>query len=512
MMIASESHSDKVNSAMSRIAELAGELQTFCRQAAEQGQRQYDVEHGLWQRLLALGKEGMDLYLQALGDGDLGETVTTAEGQNLIRSEKPVERRLRTVFGEHTLSAYVYAPGPKQKIALRPVEARVELPEGVHSYLFQEFSQLFCVDQAFAAAAEKLETLLGYRPPVDSLEQINRRMGEQAESFLDDLPQPPADEEGELLVVTADGKGVPLVTEDAEQVPVFDKRERPGNRRMATLGGVYTVDRHVRTAEEVLQALFREEPPESRPARPDPQFKELVGRFSRLYDDGDDQTVVPGPLETFAWVAERVAQRRRPGQTEVRLMDGQSSLWETAAMCLDERPSAGKTVEVLDLIHVSGYVWQAAKVFESVRERQEAFAWTRLERILRGEVEGVIFGLRQMASKRGLSGSQRQQIEEVCRYFENNRHRMRYDEYLREGYPIATGVIEGACRHVVKDRLERSGMRWRLEGAQAMLHVRCVCASSYWDDFQQHRMEAEQQRLHPHAGLVHSRQPPPVRT
>src|SRR5262249_57357165 len=91
---------------------------------------------------------------------------------------------------------------------------------------------------------------------------------------------------------------------------------------------------------------------------------------------------------------------------------------------------------------------------------------------------------RQMATKRGLTGQKRREITVVCGYFENNVHRMCYDEYLRQGYPIATGLIEVPCRQLVKERLERSGMRWRLDGAQAMLNVRAVWQSSYWENFQ----------------------------
>ena len=90
----------------------------------------------------------------------------------------------------------------------------------------------------------------------------------------------------------------------------------------------------------------------------------------------------------------------------------------------------------------------------------------------------------------------------MCGYFEKHAHRMRYDEYLAAGYPIATGVIEGACRHLVKDRMERSGMRWRLAGAQPMLHVRAVYQSSYWDAFHQDRIAREQCTLHPHRALL----------
>ena len=107
-----------------------------------------------------------------------------------------------------------------------------------------------------------------------------------------------------------------------------------------------------------------------------------------------------------------------------------------------------------------------------------------------------------MATERGLTGQKLKEITVVCGYFQNNACRMRYDAYLREGYPIATGVIEGACRHLVKDRMERSGMRWRMDGAQAMLNVRAVWQSSYWEQFQVGRIEHEQQTLHEHRTLI----------
>jgi hypothetical protein len=184
----------------------------------------------------------------------------------------------------------------------------------------------------------------------------------------------------------------------------------------------------------------------------------------------------------------------------LRLMDGQASLWDAADVCLSVPPE--DTIDILDILHVSSYVWRAAKVFYPHWEHQEAFARDRLLRILQGEVRGVIGGLRQMGTKRGLKGKGREEIATVCGYFEKHAHRMRYDEYLAAGYPIASGVIEGACRHLVKDRMERSGMRWRLAGAQPMLHVRAVYQSSYWDDFHQDRIAREQCKRHPHHALL----------
>jgi hypothetical protein len=79
---------------------------------------------------------------------------------------------------------------------------------------------------------------------------------------------------------------------------------------------------------------------------------------------------------------------------------------------------------------------------------------------------------------------------------------MRNDEYLRQGYPIASGVIEGACRHLVKDRMERAGMHWTVEGAQAMLDLRSVYIGGQWEAYQAHWVQTETERLYPHRDRV----------
>jgi hypothetical protein len=288
-----------------------------------------------------------------------------------------------------------------------------------------------------------------------------------------------------------------------------DDPQRPGNRRMATLAGVYSVDPHVRTPESVVAALFRDEeaPAGPRPKRPPPKFKHIRGSFVRVYDaNTDDELSVPGAFEAFSWAETEIARRLQPQQTLVRVMDGQPSLWDAADACLASAPP-NRTVDILDILHVSQYIWRAAQVFHPSAEHREAFARDRLLRILQGEVSGVISGLRQMTTKHQLRGRPQREVEIVCGYFAKNAQRMKYDEYLSAGYPIASGVIEGACRHFIKDRMERSGMRWRLSGAQAMLDVRAVFLSSYWDDFHQSRITAEQATLHPHRHLLKNYEP-----
>jgi hypothetical protein len=499
-----------------KLVDMAFELQEFVDQAAADGESLYKTEKGILAQVLKMGHLAIDRLLQRQGDGDLGPTVQTADGVELQRSASPVQRPLRTVFGEHAFEAYVYAPGPKQKIVLRPIDARLNLPAGKYSYLLEEFSQYFCVEQAFGQAADSFHAVLGQRLSVDTLERTNGRVGEQAADYLDALPTPPVEEEGELLVATADGKGVPLIRENVEAPAVHGpKPSRPGNRRMATLACVYSVDRYVRTAEDVVAALFRDAREQAPPARPRPCHKRMTACFPAVEEAGsEDEMLIRGDIRAWGWAAEQIGQRRAKGQVLVRVCDGQESLWRSADICLGleakeaSQKRSEKVVDVLDVVHVSGYVWSAGRALYGTNESSlESFVRDRLLRILRGAGEGVIRGIRHMATRRGLRGQKLKDVQTACNYLENNLERMRYDEYLAAGYPIASGVIEGACRHLVKDRMERTGMRWCEPNAGSMLYVRALEVTGLWEPFQIHRQAAERKRLHPHRKLLNDYTP-----
>lgn len=483
------------------LAGLAEKLGGFVEQAAREGTSLREFEREIFDRVLKMGRVATEQFLALQGDGDRGETVADDQGRTLYRSDLPAKRPLRTIFGAHRFEAYVYRRRrhPNTPIVWRPVDERLGIEPDRFSPLLQEFTMLLGIEQAFGPAAETFEAIFRQKLSVDTLEKVSRRMGERAGEFLDELKTPPADEEGELLVQTADGKGVPMVREDARRLKSFEEKpQRPGNRRMATLAGVYSVDPYVRAPEEIVEALFREEPGEERsdePPRPGPRHKRVIARFPQVIEEIDETEPISGTLLALSWASREVEQRRRTGQRLIRLMDGQHNLWETAEVCCEV--PAENVVDILDIVHVSSYVWRAAKVFQSHREHQEAFAKERLLRILQGDAKGVISGLRRMATQRDLRGHPRKEIDTVCGYFEAHSDRMHYDEYLAAGYPIATGVIEGACRHLVKDRMERSGMRWTLQGAQAMLHLRALRQSSYWDEFQRQKTSTHK----PHSTL-----------
>lgn len=479
------------------LTQVAEKLTRFVDTAVRDGIGMREFERELLDRLLALGFHLTEDFLRQQGDGDFGETCQSS-GKTVHRSDQPVARRLRTIFGEHRFEAFVYRQRkhPNTPIVARPVDEKLGIGPEQYSPLVQEFAMTFCCEQAFHVAAETFEMIFGQKLSVDTLQRTSRVLGRQAGDFLDSLADPPAADEGEFLVQTADGKGVPMVRDDARRLRALDpKPDRPGNRRMATVASVYSVDPFVRTPQQILAALFTSAEttdPDSR-KRPQPRHKRYITKFAEVLPDVSEEPV-SGTQLAMVWANRQVESRHQPGQKLIRLMDGQHSLWEEADAGQASVP-ADDVVDILDLLHVAGYVWTAAKAFHAYRGDQEAFAMETLEKILTGHVNSVIRSLRYRATSRNLTGIKRKDVDRVCGYFWAHCQRMKYDEYLARGYPISTGVIEGACRHLVKDRMERSGMKWTCDGARQLLHLRCLRASGHWQAFHQQR-STPNHRLH----------------
>ena len=471
----------------------ANDLFDYVQRAAEEGKAVHKVEEEIWQRMLQMGHEALDHFIKRQGDGDLGETLTMPDGHEAKRLEKPHTRCYQSIFGEFHLQRAVYGTREGQTIELAPLDARLQLPESEYSYVLQQWSGALGVEHAFARTAEVLRMIFGLHVPVNSLERMNRKMSESVADFRASLPAPAREDEGAILVATADNKGIPM-RRRAAQLPAGARRkkgEKANKKQMATVGCVYTVDAKIRSAEDVVAALFREySPRNSEDSEPVAQQKRIWSSLSYQCDGQFFQ----GEEEVFSWMADEVALRRRRGQKIVCLMDGQRSLWAMRKTYLP----GDNVVEILDLLHVTPRLWEAAYLFHGEGSDEAAsFVRERLLRILRGEAGYVIGGLRQMGTKHGLRGRRLAKLTAACNYLSKNIARMRYDEYLAAGYPIASGVIEGACRYVVKDRMKRAGMRWTVEGAQAMLDLRTTFINGQWEEFHNYRIRRERQRLYP---------------
>jgi hypothetical protein len=487
------------------VAAQAERLSEYVKRSAVEGTPIHEVEQGIWECLLTMGREALGLYLSVQGSGDVGETIELETGEVLRRLPSLPVRSYQSVFGEFEIARCVYGSRVGQKIDFVPLDARLQLPESKFSYLLQDWSQGLAVDNAYAQVNATLSRILGLTQSSDSLERMNRQMSETVGCFEATHAVPPAAPAGNLIVASADGKGVPIrqrATTSTIAGHRPEKGPKPNRKKMAIVGAAYSVEPRVRTPQSVLDSLFRvpSDPSAAKPDTPQarPVDKHLRARLTVEMPESPARGSATDQI--FEWLRTQVTQRQPTSSVPVIvLMDGQPSLWQAAQTYLPQ----SNAIEILDLLHVTSRIWQVVPFWDKAHSDEALLAVkVYVSLILQGQVDVIITVWRLLADSGTLKPKQEKCLRQVCNYFENNRHRMHYDQYLAAGYPIASGVIEGACRHLVKDRMERAGMQWTLQGAQAMLNLRSVALNQTWQAFTHFRIQHETERLYPHRNLL----------
>lgn len=463
------------------------ELRVLVETALQNGPRidelERDVLRGVWRLALAL----LESFVAGQGDGDVGETLSVPERATpLRRLPDKHPRRYVSIFGEMNWDRWVYGTREGQRIEHVPLDARLGLPAEDFSYVLEDWAQRLCVKEAFVESASAVESFLGVSLSVRSLEAMNQRISARADTFRSTQAPPPAAEEGALLVATSDCKGVPMCR-PAAKVPAASRRRKKGEKankkQMACVGAVYSIAPFVRTPDDILDEVLRHQ---RAAQRPKPQHKRLWAELTREIA-GERRHAKEA---VFGAMSDDLVRRNRGVHRPVIfLSDGERALWEK------QREYFPWAIGILDLFHVLERLWLAAHCLhrEGTAEAQ-AFVSDRLRALLEGKVKGVIAGLRSLARRQ--PGGKRRTLRKVANYFERNQEHMRYDEYLAKGYPIGSGVAEGACRHLVKDRMEQTGMHWKIPGAQAMLDLRAIYLNGEWENFMAYRIAKEQEELY----------------
>jgi hypothetical protein len=451
-------------------------------------------EHQVEEETQRRGRELLRLLLQAhfhaRGTGDVGPALqyqaapladlTTAPTAAAPATPPPPlrladkhghERTLKTIGGPIVIARTAY--GAAGQDSLHPLDAQAALPAQSFSHPLQQRLVRAAVQGPYQEAIDNVALATGVAVSKGSCAQLVQAAATDFDAFYQHRPVPAPADTGSILMGSVDGKGVPMVKPEKTLRKLrLGKGEKRNKKRIATVATVRTQEPWTRTPEEVVASLFDAEPatPPLRVRRE--EHKRVWASLIQSKDEG---------------IAEVVAEMQRcdPAKTKrwVALSDGERALQTRLETSLGAvMPSL---VRILDFMHVLEKLWKAAHGFYA-EGSDEAEAWVRQQalRLLRGAVRTVIRGMRRCASLRGLTGQRRATIEGVARYYERNVSRMAYDEYLRAGLPIASGAVEGACRHLVKDRLERTGMRWTLAGAEALLRLRAVYVSDdvtdYW--------------------------------
>lgn len=460
---------------ISDIASVVNDIMTFVGREA-QGMEIGQVERRLLSLVMAVGRAALEEFVALKGPGYEGKEIIDAQGKRrpYVRDR---ERVYRSIFGPISIRrAYYHAAGSPGEF---PLDGELNLPDRGYSYLVQEFSSRLAITMSYESAQEILNSFFPVKMPIRSLESIVGDLPGAVDQFYEKQAPPDVDPQAVVTVATVDKKGVVIrkprtgeaVVESAAANP-----DKPGKKKMATVISTYVTQPHVRTPDDIVGEISDEGKPGSKPK---PQNKFTWGSLTER------------PEETVARLKKSADRRLPKGAEMVCLLDGERSLW---ALVYAYFPSA---FFVLDIFHVLEHLGKAALCFydEGCPQARE-FVTERLRMLLQGKAGRMIGGLKQMLSKHELSGPKKHCLEQVIGYFERNRKHMRYEICLARGYPIGSGVIEGACRNLINDRLELTGMSWTLEGAESVIRLRAVHINQNWDAFWTYRRQSERRRLY----------------
>jgi hypothetical protein len=352
----------------------------------------------------------------------------------------------------------------------------------------------------FEESSVTLSRLLGVSVGGSRFEVVSQESSGSYDAFYACKDVPPVESEGRVQVVGFDGKGVPVIQQEAMKLQARYDAEQPRPKKKEAMVGVsYTVNPHVRTAEEVAENLVYPERVKARKAaqrkkeKREEQVETAVPRAQNIRRMASLERSRKDVIQEMVRDGhQRNSESQRPW---IVVMDGALALWAVVAQILGDVVYVG----ILDIIHVSEYVWAVGNaLYGPTTPAARRWVYTHLLALLQGNVGRVIGGLKQTLTKRSVTTMQGKALKEALRYFENHHQWMPYDDYLRAGYPIGSGVVESTCGHTVKDRMEGTGRRWSLAGAESTLLLRSVYTSGDWEAYWETHMAQEHQRLYGH--------------
>jgi hypothetical protein len=419
--------------------------------------------------------------------------VIDAEGMVHRAVEADHQRTLSTVFGTVRVRRLAYRA--RGQANLHPADAALNLPAEKHSHGLRLVAATEAARGSFDEAAGALERATGQRVGKRQVEALTVRAATDFDAFYTGCRQPEPADASQLLVIQVDGKGIvmrpdalrPATAKAAAQATNklssrLSKGEKRYRKRMAEVGAVHDATPAVRSAADILPATDAE--------RSD----------CREGPTATNKWITASVVEDAATVVAKVfdeASRRDPthSRTWIALVDGANHQIDRIKA---EAKTRGVTAHLLcDFVHVIEYLWKAAWCLHPEGDpAAETWVHNKARAVLAGNATKVAATIRRTATNRGLGTAARKGADEAARYLTNKAPYLDYPTALAAGWPIATGVIEGACRHLVADRLDVTGARWGLDGAQAVLQLRALRSNGDLDSYWTYHQTQERQRIH----------------
>jgi hypothetical protein len=485
-------------------------LKTYV-EASIGGEEIHVVEGEVFRRLQRIGLGLLESFVALSGTGyEAGIPLLTEDGRPMkYKGVKPEASPYLSIFGELRIyrASYAHPDGGR----IYPIDAQLNLPEHKYSYLLLKWLQASSADQDFRSAVDRFNEIFDFSLFPEVPQRQGLPIGAYVEPFYEQVEAPSAETEGSHIALSADCKGVRILKSEREEAkettpakPRRDKGEKPGIKKDAVVVTDFSFTPEARDAQEIVKGLlnlFTEK--EKAEAKKDRQNRREEGI-------GDPRTphnkhvfaTLDGKKAAFEHLLDHVEKRDPEGQKPlIALLDGERALEDRLLEELNARNLMHRLdAVILDIIHASEYLWDVGTALYGEKgPKRIRWVEAKLYALLCGKVNTLIGGLRQMLTKKQDQFTKRQKkaLEKTITYFDNHRHMMHYDIYLRKGYPIATGVVEATCGSLVKNRMEQSGMRWSINGAQAVLAQRAILKNYDWNDFFTFFIDSERERRYP---------------
>jgi hypothetical protein len=420
--------------------------------------------------------------------------VTGTDGITRTRLETGHGRLLATLFGTVRVPRCAWrSPGTGN---FCPADAALSLPAGRHSHSLARLAVIEAArgsfEAAHAAIARRCGPVMGKRQAEDA---VVHAAADIPAFYAARVPEPCTF--STLVVLSADSKGIVMrpgalraaTAKAAARLGKMRTRlaagEKPNRKRMATLAAVYDAEPAKRRPHDVIA------PPGGRRGSREPR-KGPRARAKWL-----SGSVRNDPADVIAAAFDQ-AESRDPGhrRTWVVLVDGAEHQLD---LIRAEAARRGVTIHVvIDIIHVLEYLWKAAwSLHDAGDPAAEDWVAAKALAVLAGDSARAAEEITAEAGTAALEGSQRAGVGTCVRYLNGRHEYLRYDQALEAGWPIATGIIEGACRHLIADRLDIGGARWGLDGAEAVLTLRAVISNGDFEEYWRFHLAREHQRLYP---------------
>jgi hypothetical protein len=400
---------------------------------------------------------------------------------------------LATVVGQVRVGRLAYRG--RGHADVHPADAWLNLPAVKYSHGLARMAAEHAAAGSFASAAGLVAKTTGVGLGNRQVEELACAAVVDFEEFYARREHALAGE-ARLLVMQFDAKGIKMrpgslrkqtaaaaaktATKLRSRLSKGEKRHR---KRMVEVGAVYDAVAVPRTAADVMPVT------EKQRAQARPRPKAVNKWLTASVVDDAEQVIAAG----FAEAGRRDPDRQR---TWVALVDGNAH----QIACIRKLAAAAgvQVTIVIDFIHVVEYLWRAAWCFYPEGDpAAEGWVHEQATKLLAsGQAGQVAAAIRRKATYHRLESADRKGADEAAAYLHNHKQQMDYPTALASGWPIATGVIEGACRHLVKDRMDITGARWCLQTAEAVLKLRALIANDDFDEYWAYHLNQEHNRVH----------------